>query len=217
MCLGATQSVLFKGRENMARVYGQESEKKINLWDKLVGENLSTPMIYVFTSKNCGFCDTAKPYIESLESKYAGFGVELMYIDVDSNTELVADAKVYGWPYFYFVLNGKVVGSDEGWSDDQSTELERKLSLLHTYGTTAGLSVSTASKPSADGVCGDSAHQTAALAEGIQEMFNELEKKFDIMTRSINSNVEGIKSMVDMRLDAYEKMAGARQCSCGKH
>ena len=201
----------------MARIYGQASEKKINLWEKLIGENLSTPMIYVFTSESCGFCDTAKPYIESLEAKYAVFGVELMYIDVDANKDLVADAQVYGWPYFYFVLNGKVVGSDEGWSDDQATELERTLSLLHTYNTTAGLSAAAAPQLQTDNSCGDSAHQTAALAEGIQEMFDALEKKFDIMTRSINSNVEGIKSMVDMRLDAYEKMAGAKQCSCGKH
>lgn len=201
----------------MARIYGQETNNKVNLWERLIAENASTPMVYVFTSETCGFCNTAKPYVESLDKKYADFGVEVMYIDVDANSKLVSDAGVHGWPFFYFVKDGVVTGSDEGWSDDQKTELERKLNLLETYGTTAGLLPAGAPTPREDGACGDSAHQTAALAEGIQSMFADLENKIEAMNRSTQSHIEGVRSLLDARIDAYEKLLGGKQCTCGKH
>ena len=201
----------------MARVYGEQKPRQENDWDKLIAENSATPMVYLFTSDTCSFCATAKPYIEKLEEKYSQFGVEVMHIDVDAHKNLVTAAGVHGWPFFYFVKEGKVIGADEGWSDDQVTELERKLGLLATYGVAAGLDGQPSVKSDSSGVCGDSAHQTAALAEGIQEMFAELEKKIEVMNRATQSHIDGVKSMVDMRLDAYERVAGGKQCECGKH
>ena len=215
--MAVTQWGLFKGREIMAKIYGEHKPARVNEWDKLLAENANTPTVYVFTSESCSFCSLAKPYVINLEEKYAKVGVEVMYIDVDKNKNITSDANVNGWPFFYFAKDGKVIGSDEGWADDQVTELERKLGLSETYAIPAGLGLPADAPSQQTSVCGDSAHQTAALAEGIQEMFAELEKKIEVMHRATQSHIDGVKSMVDMRLDAYEKMVGGKPCTCGKH
>ncbi len=204
--------------------------------------------MYFFSSKNCRFCELARPHIEDLEKKYADNGVQVIEIDVDENRSLVEAAEINAWPKYIFAVDGKIVGQDDGWDNPSKFLLEDRLGLIRKYNVWPGLLMtyeemevlSQDKQPNYRGKsgkadprdpdwiekeqsseqrqssCGDSAHQTAALAEGIQDLFNELEKKLDIMNRATQSHIDGAISIIDVRLDEFNRMSGGAKCDCGK-
>jgi thiol-disulfide isomerase/thioredoxin len=234
----------------MARQYGENQAKNQNTeWERLLASNSKTPTVYFFNSKNCSFCEAAKPYIDDLERKYKSSGVEVVSIDVDSHPDLASAADVGSWPQYKFAVEGRVVGQDEGWEDVQRWVLEDRLGLIRKYQVQPGLLVSNeelaalgwekqdwyierqriasgqnsnaankeaAQKDAQLGSCGDSAYQTAEIAQGIQEMFDELERKIEIMNRATQTHIDGVRTTVDVRLDEYERVFGGKKCDCGK-
>jgi thiol-disulfide isomerase/thioredoxin len=161
----------------MPKVYGSGKPKvEKNVWDKLREDNSGTPTVYFFSSESCHFCAAAYPYIESLEKKYEQFGVQVVQIDVDQNSELRDAANISQWPYYCYAEDGVIVGDALGWEDAFKKGLEERLGLTKSYQIEPGLS----SEKEQDGVisgCGDSVSQAAEIAAGVQDAMEELEQR----------------------------------------
>ncbi len=207
----------------------------LNVWESMLSDNSGKAVVYFFSSDNCVFCTTAKPYIDALSRKYTKFGVEVVNVNVDVNPEIAKAANVESWPAYFFFQGKKMVGSDIGWEEGQRIWLEERLGLDKTYKIDAGLALSDEElaaikedpnslvgspqdeNPAASG-CGDSTQQVAEIAAGMDEALTKIDNKL----RSILARLDAIESRFAPLSDDIMAAVGAKpesgkKCKCGKH
>ena len=208
---------------------------QLNAWEALIEQHSDKPVVYFFSSENCVFCTRAKPYISVLSRKYAKFGVEVVNVSVDLQSDVVKAANVQSWPAYFFVQGKKIIGSDLGWEEGQRIWLEERLGLDKTYKIDAGLALSDDElaaikedpnalvgtpqdeNPAASG-CGDSTQQVAEIAAGMDEALTKIENKLKAILARIDAVESRFAPLSDDILSAIgSKPQAEHKCKCGKH